>query len=448
MLEKLAYWCVLLQMPIYIAQKDVIGGLHWEQTVKGLIFFFWAAVQNITPVFTGGFADKFGHKRTMLISFIIIAVGYIILATQKTFYPFLAGTVVLGIGSGIFKPALQGSVAQTIETGKSKAGWGVYFMLLNISVFFGPPLSKFLKGISWEFVFLGAAVIICLNFFVLLFVNEQNNTVQKHIESPFKILRDIFRNLFEPKLGLFVLLMSGFMIIYMQFYETLPNFIYDWTNTSGIVSTLHLPAFMTMKTARGTMISYEWLYNLNAGFVFLGVVYITWLFSKIYRTYALMIGTIISAVGLLLCGVSYYGSLTVAGFLVYTLGEMITNPRFTEHLSSIAGATQKALYMSYLNISLVIGLGGGSLLGGYIYKYFGEKAFLASEYLKFHYHINNIQPSDALNKLQTITSLDLGSTTILLWNNCHPWKIWLPFFFIGIISAAGLYFYSKKYRNQ
>ncbi len=448
MLEKLAYWCVLLQMPIYIAQKDIPGGLHWEQTVKGLIFFFWAAVQNITPVFTGGFADRYGHKRTMFISFIIIALGYIILATQRMFYPFLAGTIVLGLGEGIFKPALQGSVAEAIGKGKSKSGWGVYFMLLNISVFFGPPLSKFLKGISWEFVFLGAAVIICLNFFVLIFIKEQKNYEEKQIEKPGKIIKEIFRNLFKPKLGLFVLLMSGFMIIYMQFYETLPNFIYDWTNTSGIVSALHLPAFMTMKTARGTMISYEWLYNLNAGFVFLGVVYVTWLFSKIYRTYALMLGTIIAALGLLICGMSYYGSLTVAGFLVYTLGEMITNPRFTEHLSSIAGETQKALYLSYLNVSLVIGLGGGSLLGGYIYKYFGEKAFLANEYLKSHFQMNDTGISDALYKLQSKTSLDINKITELLWNSYHPWKIWLPFVIIGIISAAGLYYYTKKFRNQ
>ena len=36
MIEKLAYWCVLVQMPVYIAQKDAVGALHWDQATKGI----------------------------------------------------------------------------------------------------------------------------------------------------------------------------------------------------------------------------------------------------------------------------------------------------------------------------------------------------------------------------------------------------------------------------
>ena len=49
MIEKLAYWIVLLQMPVYIAQKNAEGGLLWGQETKGIIFFWWAAVQNLSP---------------------------------------------------------------------------------------------------------------------------------------------------------------------------------------------------------------------------------------------------------------------------------------------------------------------------------------------------------------------------------------------------------------
>ncbi|MGA2296785.1 MAG: MFS transporter, partial [FCB group bacterium] len=115
MLEKLAYWCVLLQMPIYIAQKDIPGGLHWEQMSKGIIFFWWALVQNIVPIFSGGFADKYGRKKVMMLAFIIIAIGYLLLGTQKDYNIFLCGTIILGFGSGLFKPALQGAVAKTLD---------------------------------------------------------------------------------------------------------------------------------------------------------------------------------------------------------------------------------------------------------------------------------------------------------------------------------------------
>ncbi|MBI5323727.1 MAG: MFS transporter [Ignavibacteriae bacterium] len=447
MLEKLAYWCVLLQLPIYIAQKDMPGGLHWEQTVKGIIFFWWALVQNIVPVFSGSFADKYSHKKTMIISVFIIATGYFVLATQKSFYPFLFGTIILGFGSGMFKPALQGSVAKTIDKTKSKTGWAVYFMLLNLAVFFGPPLSKFLKEISWGAVFIGSGLIILLNLVILIFLKEEKNVIEKNEFHSSPIIKNIFINLLKPRVGLFVIIMSGFTIIYMQFYETLPNFIYDWTDTSGLASALHLPKFMLMETTRGTMISYEWLYNLNSGLVFLGVVIISWWFSKINRNYALLVGIFLAGTGLFLSGATYYGSLTVAGIIVYTFGEMLTNPKFAEQMSTLAGKSEKALYMSYLNISLAIGLGGGSLIGGWLYKNYAEKASLAVDYIQSHYGLNNISSTDAFNKLIELTKLNPGDLSLLLWKEYQPWLVWLPFFAIGILSCVALYFYSRKFKD-
>ncbi|MBE2190064.1 MAG: hypothetical protein IAE98_11400, partial [Candidatus Kapabacteria bacterium] len=49
MIERLAYSSLVLQMAIYISQKDITGGLHWEHTTKGMIFFVWALVQNLIP---------------------------------------------------------------------------------------------------------------------------------------------------------------------------------------------------------------------------------------------------------------------------------------------------------------------------------------------------------------------------------------------------------------
>nr|HPI21255.1 MFS transporter [Candidatus Kapabacteria bacterium] len=67
----LAYWALLIQLPIYIAQKDMAGGLQWEQTTKGIIFFWWAIVQNLVPIFAGGFADRYGRKNFLLVSIVL-----------------------------------------------------------------------------------------------------------------------------------------------------------------------------------------------------------------------------------------------------------------------------------------------------------------------------------------------------------------------------------------
>ena len=58
MLERLAYYGVRVVIPIYIAQADEIGGLHFSQTDKGLIFMLWALVQTGVPVFSGAHSMK------------------------------------------------------------------------------------------------------------------------------------------------------------------------------------------------------------------------------------------------------------------------------------------------------------------------------------------------------------------------------------------------------
>ena len=45
MLERLAYYGVRVVIPIYIAQADSPGGLHFTQTDKGIIFAVWALVR-------------------------------------------------------------------------------------------------------------------------------------------------------------------------------------------------------------------------------------------------------------------------------------------------------------------------------------------------------------------------------------------------------------------
>src|SRR5262245_10816050 len=71
MFERLAYYGVRVVIPIYIAQADEIHGLHFSQSQRGFIFMLWALVQTGVPVFSGGFADRYGYKKTIAVSIAI-----------------------------------------------------------------------------------------------------------------------------------------------------------------------------------------------------------------------------------------------------------------------------------------------------------------------------------------------------------------------------------------
>jgi len=152
MIERLAYYGVRVVIPIYIAQADEIHGLHFSQTQKGLIFTLWALVQTGVPVFSGGFADRYGYKKTVAVSIGIKVVGYLLMATQRGFWPFTIGCLVLALGTAIFKPGLQGTLLRTLDKSNSSVGWGTFYMLVNVGGFLGPPLAHYLYGFSWPAV--------------------------------------------------------------------------------------------------------------------------------------------------------------------------------------------------------------------------------------------------------------------------------------------------------
>jgi MFS family permease len=317
-------------------------------------------------------------------------------------------------------------------------------MLMNFAIIAAPPLSKYLREISWSYVFWGSAVIIFANLLFIFTLKSGTSLSVGSKESSFHY-KQVFNNLKNPQIFLFLICMSGFAIIYMQFYETLPNFIYDWSDTSNLAATFSLPRFMLMDTPRGLMISYEWLYNVNTILVTIFVVATAWFMGLIDRIKAIIIGIVMSILGLALTSISIDGHWLVAGIIVYTFGEMITNPKFNDYLSSIAPKGLESSYMSYLNISMAIGLGGGSLLGGFFYGRIAEKSSLALAYIQSHGVQFNGDNANAFAFLSNSLGINPQQTTLLLWQTYSPNLIWLPFIVIGIVSVIGLILYRKKY---
>ncbi len=108
MFERLAYYSVRSVVAIYIMQADDPNGLHLTAADKGTIYAFWFAFQSILPTFTGGFADRYGYKKSLFVSITLNIAGYILMGTQHSYTGFLFGVIVLATGTAFFKPSIQG----------------------------------------------------------------------------------------------------------------------------------------------------------------------------------------------------------------------------------------------------------------------------------------------------------------------------------------------------
>lgn len=452
-LEKLAYTIVLIQVPIYVAQKDIPDGLHWQQETKGLIFFIWALVQNSVPLVSGYLADKISNKRIIQIGLLISFFGFVGLIYSNSISLFIFSTILIGIGSGSFKPAFQGALAFFYENKPSQKIWAFYIIIINLAFFTAGYISKLLKEIDWTYVFAFSAIISLVNFLLVSFIfpklphQNQNELIS---ESPEKLSKKTFNKSNKPRLILVLSIATCFMLIYMQFYESLPNFIYDWSDTSKIAEQLNLPKIMLMETPRGLQIGYEWLYSLNAMLTILFVILATNLLKKLPKTISLSIGLSLATLGLILCGFFIDGSFLLAGIIIYTFGEMIVNPKLLEIIAEISPTSQKSRYFGFLNISSLIGLCVGAISGGYFYKHIAEKSTLALEYLNANF-VNVTNLANPMNELINLSKLSHTELTILLWKTFHPYIFWIPFIFFGILgiilSLLSIKNNSKKFKS-
>lgn len=440
-LEKLAYTIVLIQLPIYIAQKDATGGLRWSQETKGLIFFLWALVQNSIPLLAGYLADKFTNKKIIQFGLLFSFIGFISLVYSNSILLFIIATIFIGIGSGTFKPAFQGTLASYSNDKQSYKVWAIYIITINFAFFAAGFISKTLKDIEWIYVFITSGIITFANlllvsiFFPSSPLQAQNTIKEKSINDSFN---ESVKQKFTRELILILSIATCFMLIYMQFYESLPNFIYDWIDTSKIINELNLPHFLLMNTPRGMQLSYEWLYSINPILTILFVFVVSYFLKKVTKLIALVVGLTLVTTGFFLCGFFNYGYYLVFGIIIYTLGEMIVNPKLLEIISEISPKNQKSRYFGLLSISSVIGLSVGALSGGYLYKHIAEKYYLATKYLKFSFsEINQVNTStNPMESLCKLTNLNQTQLTVMLWEKYHPYLFWVPFIFVGL---AGIF---------
>jgi MFS family permease len=463
MWERLAYYGLRVVVGIYIAQADEPGGLHWTQAERAQIFFWWAIFQSVLPTFTGGIADRYGYKNTIFVSITLKVAGYLLMAVSRTYGPFFAGAMLLATGTAIFKPGIQGSLAQNLTKANGSVGWGIFYWLVNVGAMIGPPFAGWLKSLGWAWVFYGCAGIAALNYGMLWTYREQPSGADT--TAPLgKVLRDTFANFFEARLLAFLLVLSGFWLMMYQLWDFHPFFITDWIDSGPVVRSLPIPEGWVRTGDRGPQIDQEHLLNLNAALVVLLVVPISRAAARMRTLSAMLGGMIVATIGVLASGLTSSGWTLLLGIIFFSLGEMLTGPKKTEYLSYVAPPGKKALYLGYVNIPVGIGQALGAHLSGWLYARWGEKAVLAQRYLAEHPDLlgrdvswdgdpltlaeaTGVPRDQAYAFLVERLGRDGASVTQLLWDTYHPWVVWLPIAGIGIASIAGLWGFARAARK-
>ena len=203
--------------------------------------------------------------------------------------------------------------------------------------------------------------------------------------------------------------------------------------------------------AEGTEIQPEGMLNLNAGLIMLTCFGFAWLSGLMRATTSMVVGTLLATVALFLSGAATAGWASVIAIGVFSIGEMLSSPKFSEFIGNFAPDDKKAMYLGFSQIPLAIGWTLEGKLGPWLYDHYASKDRIAREVLGTNGlsadAVAAIPQGEAFDKLVTSLGQDKWDVTAQLYATHDVAIVWYIMGVVGIISAIGIYVYGRWIRT-
>jgi len=203
-----------------------------------------------------------------------------------------------------------------------------------------------------ESVFLVASLSVFLMFFaVLLFFKEPKGAGETEAPNLGQTVKNFGTVLGNPRFMLFLLIFSGYWIVFWQLFITLPLYIHSYISATADTELL-------LVTGPLTVIALQMVVSL--------------LTRRIPAFTAITLGTLITGVAWLLLVGHPTIPMVIAAMIVVALGEITQTPRYYEYISRLAPPGQQGTYMGFAFLPLGIGSLIGGWFGGKLMHHFGE----------------------------------------------------------------------------
>ena len=455
--ERWAWYGFYIIFALYLTNSTDEGALGFSQTQKGLIMGIGTAFLYLLPILTGALSDRIGYRKTLFIAYTVYTIVFLLIPIFKSYATVFVIYLLLAVGAALFKPIISATVAKTTDEETSSIGFGIFYMMVNIGAFIGPFVTGFVRKFSWDYVFYSSAAVIAFNFILLVFFYKepiQKNTTdyQKYtIKQQISIIfGNIGKALSDWRFTLFLVIISGFWTMYLQFYMTLPVFIDQWVNTSTIYDFLvHYWPWLAhqLGTAEGT-IPAEYILNVDAGYIILFQIAISYFVMRYKPLKVMIAGILIASIGMGLSLATQNGLFIIVALLIFSIGEMTSSPKITEYIGRIAPSDKTALYMGCSFIPVAIGNIFAGIVSGSVYQNLSDKITLTQKEIAVR-EIDlpaigeQFTKNDYFSTAATKMNMNTHQLTQYLWDKYEPSSFWLVVLGIGVASSAILLIYDQ-----
>jgi proton-dependent oligopeptide transporter, POT family len=469
MVERLAFYGVRAVATLYATRPLSEGGLGVTMATFGTLLLFWNLVQSLIPVFTGGLSDRYGYKETIFASTIIKSLGYLVMAWFHSYWGFFAGAMLLATGTAIFKPGVQGTLIKATNRRNSSMAWGIFYQTVNIGGWIGPLIALQMRLLAWKYVFYINAAVICCNFLLLLTYREpgkaerlaRQQRLRAGGEKQRSLALESLAELKKPHLLLYLIIFSVWWLMFPMLWDVLPKYVDDWVNTAPMVQFLFgadgtqnpVWKFLLGMGEHGRTIQPEGIVNINAGMIMLTCFIFAGLGAKMRATTSMLVGTVFITTALAIFGATNFIGLAVLAMIIFSVGEMLSSPKFSEFLGNIAPPDKKAMWIGFSQAPILIGWTIEGKLGPELYHIFSSKDVFARQLLierglpPAQCAPQALPIGDAFKKLVQFTGESPEHLTQVLYQSHHVGMTWYVFAAIGVASAAMIYLYGQWVRK-
>jgi proton-dependent oligopeptide transporter, POT family len=357
--ERLAYYGSKAILAVYVAEQVGMGpekaGLLVGSLFNTLLYFL--------PVLAGTVVDRYGFKKSLLACFSIFCVGYLLigLAGLPAGKPLVAALgpgpymilalVITAIGGSLIKPSIVGTVARTTTPETKSLGYSVYYTLVNLGGALGPMLALQVRenaGIAYVLV-MSSLTSLLLAVGTLLFFREPPRPADAPPPKTMAgVLRDmllVFRNL---RFVTFLVIFSGFWVMFWQIFYSLPFYVRD-----------------VLKFG-----SFELIETVDAWTIILVTVPLAALAKRLPALVAMTLGFVLASACWFIMGSSPTLAVCIAAIVVFALGEALQAPRYYEYVADLAPKEQVGTYMGFAFLPIAIGTFIAGAISGKLVTHF------------------------------------------------------------------------------
>lgn len=359
--ERLSYYAVFAVLARYLHE-----GLHFDiERASSLTGMFGGWVWFLA-VIGGAVADRLGFRRALSLAYLFLSIAYFSLGSigSAWFAPLrnavplvtLVAFVLMlpALGVALVKPSVVGTTARASKENVRSVGYSIYYTLVNVGSTAGPYLASWVhRHAGMENVFRMAALsVFAMLFVVLLLFKEPRRAEEGEQATLSQVGKNFFTVLSNPRFMLFLLIFSGYWIVFWQEFIALP---------------LYISAYIDPKADT------ELILVTDPLVVICFTMLIGFLTKRMHAFHAIVLGTLVSSVAWILLIVHPSVWMAVATLVVVAIGEIIQQPRYYDYISRLAPPGQQGTYMGFAFLPLGIGSFVAGKFSGWVMHHFGEE---------------------------------------------------------------------------